>query len=88
MRLIGLNIQLRIGHWSLQLGNEHGRSRIILWRHHSNNGAFTRWQWDFRHRPISHKEAPFTFVCTGARIVPVQFVDQEDESILDAEEIG
>jgi hypothetical protein len=75
--IIKLNFQFQIGRWSIQLGNDYGSTRIILWKHRYSDytsGSFARWQWDFRKWPVTMKEQEVPVIeCVGMGFVPVEY---------------
>lgn len=78
--VVKLNIRFQLGRWSVQFGNEHGDLRVILWRHHTNNGAYARWQWNFRSKPKGYRQEEVPVIeCVGAYIAPAHLLQIEPD---------
>lgn len=78
--VIKTNFQFQLGRWSVQIGNEHGDFRFILWRHHSSkysSGSYARWQWNFRERPVAYRQEDMPVIeFVGTRIASME-IDRE-----------
>lgn len=89
MKYISLNLQLRIGRWSIQFGNEYEDLRVILWKHREatgRSGSFARWQWNFRSWPTTWDESEVPVITlVGVRVVPMEEI--VDDHVLDAAEV-